>query len=398
MAKNKDIGRPPKHTPKMLRAILLAMLKPYTGLDDVAKRYKVSVQAIFRWQKQSAQDEADDIADSPFLIDYLGTRSYFHRHMAFVRAVAVARIDHRIIEAATSPHREPLFSAQTGIPFWEVDARRAADAKTMDQETFELAYGEGANKSDIYKRDVNNALIPMFREVPAQPALLIKAAASLLSATYGERVAHTHMIGGVVRIGPTMAPAPKQLAQPPTFQILDADFTPVEEEKASEPTNVLMIADEPETVEEYERTFGGKRLVEAILFYAEDKTLLAPLPEIIIVEGSSIHRAYREAGIEVDAVPASQLLAQGYCNDFLLALATPEERKLAEAKLKEPVVHQVPVRASQPPLAPSAVDATLVAAAKDNRVSRDPFMTIDGKPKPGGFGVDGERPRRRTVV
>ena len=314
-------GRPPKHTPKMLRAILDAMLKPYTGLDDVAKRYKVSVQAIFRWQKQSAQDEADDIADSPFLIDYLETRSYFHRHMAFVRAVAVARIDHRIIQAATSPHMEPQFSAQTGNPFWQVDPKIAADALSMNDDMWAITYGLDPvrPRSDVYMRDAEGKLIQVVKEVPPQPALLIKAAASLLSATYGERVAHTHMIGGVVRIGPNMAPEPKRLAPPPTFQVLDADFTPVEEEKRSEPTNVLMVADEPETVEEYEQTFGGKRLVEAILFYAEDKTLLAPLPEIVIVEGSSIHRTYQEAGIEVDAVPASQLFAQGYVNDFLLA-------------------------------------------------------------------------------
>ena len=61
--KNQKGGRPAKHTSKMLRAILDAMLRPYTGLDDVAKRYKVSVQAIFRWQKQSAQDEADGLAE-----------------------------------------------------------------------------------------------------------------------------------------------------------------------------------------------------------------------------------------------------------------------------------------------------------------------------------------------
>ena len=50
-APKKDIGRPGKFTPKMLRDILNAMLKPYTGIDDVAKKYKISVQAIFRWQK-----------------------------------------------------------------------------------------------------------------------------------------------------------------------------------------------------------------------------------------------------------------------------------------------------------------------------------------------------------
>jgi hypothetical protein len=392
----KNHGRPPKHTPKMLRAILNAMLKPYTGLDDVAEKYKVSVQAIFRWQKLSAEDEAEGVEGSPFLIDYLDTRSYFHRHMAFVRAVAVARIDHRIIEAATAPHREPLFNAQSGIPFWEIDPKIAADAKSMSDDQWQLEYGSAdhtRDRSDIYKRDAIGALIQATKEVPPQPALLIKAAASLLSATYGERVAHTHMIGGVVRIGPTSAPAPKQLTPPPTFQILDADFTPVEEEKRSEPNNVLMVADEPETVEEYERTFGGKRLVEAILFYAEDGTLMAPLPEIVIVEGSSIHRAYQEAGIEVETVPASQMLAQGFCNDFLLDMATPQERALAEARRTEPPVYAKP---QAPP--PPASDGEEPATVKDNRVSRDPFMTVDGKPKPGGFKIGPEQPRRRTVL
>ena len=189
--------------------------------------------------------------------------------------------------------------------------------------------------------------------------------------------------------------ATKRLAPPPTFQVLDADFTPIEDEKPLEPTNILAVAEEPETVEEYERTFGGKRLVEAILFYAEDGTLMAPLPEIVIVEGSSIHRTYQEAGIEVDTVPASQLLAEGYVNDFLLAMATPQERQLAEAKRKEPIKNHAP----PPPPAPSAPDSDEPATVKDTRVSRDPYMTIDGKPKPGGFRVDGgQQARRRTVL
>jgi hypothetical protein len=382
----------------MLRDILNSMVRPYTGVDDVAKKYKVSVQALYRWQKDSARDEADGIEDSPFLIEYLGTRSYYHRHVAFCRAVAVARIDARIIEAATAPHMEPQFSAQTGNPHWQVDPKIAADALSMPDDLWSITYGTADHerpRSDVYMRDAEGKLIQIVKQVPPQPALLIKAASALLASTYGERVAHTLTVGGVVRIGPTMAPA-KQLAPPPTFQILDADFTPVDEDKASEPTNVLMIADEPETVEEYERTFGGKRLVEALLFYAEDKTLLAPVPEIVIVEGSSIHRAYQEAGIEVNAVPASRLLAQGYCNDFLLDMATPQERELAEAKLKEPVVHQVPVKKldaveREPEDAPAK-------AVRDNRVSNDPYMDVSGKPKPGGFSTSGApQLRRRTV-
>jgi hypothetical protein len=142
-----------------------------------------------------------------------------------------------------------------------------------------------------------------------------------------------------------MAPAPKQLAPAPTHQTLDADFTPIDED-ASEPVNVLAVAEPPETVEEFEAAFGGKRLVEAILFYTEDKKLLPPLADIVIVEGSSVHKAYVAAGIEVEAVPAAQLLEWGFCNEFLFKLAkTPEESALVadlRAKLKEPIQHRQP--------------------------------------------------------
>ena len=150
-----------------------------------------------------------------------------------------------------------------------MDEKVASDAKSMSDDEWSITYGTAdyeRDRSDVYRRNSDGKLIQATRETPPQPALLIKAAASLLASTYGERIAHTHMIGGVVRIGPTTAPAPKRPTPPPTFQVLDADFTPVDDEKPLEPTNILMVADEPETVEEYERTFGGKRLVEAILF------------------------------------------------------------------------------------------------------------------------------------
>ena len=39
------------------------------------------------------------------------------------------------------------------------------------------------------------------------------------------------------------------------------------------------------------------------------------------------------------------------------------------------------------------------ATVKDTRVSRDPFMNVDGTPKPGGFKITAaKQPRRRTVL
>ena len=99
-------------------------------------------------------------------------------------------------------------------------------------------------------------------------------------------------------------------------------------EDAPPPTNVLAVADRPASVAAYEQQFGGKRLVEATLFYGADGKLLPPLPEIVIVDGSPIDQAYTDAGIEHRVTSAQSLIAKGYCNPFLLKLATPAESDL----------------------------------------------------------------------
>ena len=67
--------------------------------------------------------------------------SWFHRHCQFCRAVAIAQIDARIIEGAICSRLEPLFNPQTGSPFWEVDAKIASDAKSMDDDEWAIVYG-----------------------------------------------------------------------------------------------------------------------------------------------------------------------------------------------------------------------------------------------------------------
>ena len=64
------------------------------------------------------------------------------------------------------------------------------------------------------------------------------------------------------------------------------------------------------------------------MFYDADGKLLPPLPEIVIVEGSPIDQAYSDAGIEHGVTSAQSLIAKGYCNPFLLKLATPAESDL----------------------------------------------------------------------
>ena len=331
-------------SPETLRALCDAMaLAPFSGLARVAKEHKISPAAVFAWQRESVQHEKEGREDSEYIFDWIGIRTYLHRHIAFCRAIAVARIDSKIVEDAVTSRFEPMVNPQTGQPFWIVDPKIASDAKLLDDRDWTMIYGENRQRSDVYTRGPDGALQPMLKEIPPAPAVLIKAASSLLSQTYGDKISHQVQIGGVLRIGPT-APSPTQLKQ--LSAPVDVSFTAIDDQTEDvQPTNTLAVAERPKSVHEYEETFGGRRLVEVVFFYDSDNRLLPPLEGIIIVEGSEAHRKYSEAGIECKTTPAKELLEKGFCNGFLLKLAKPQESALVKdlrAKLAQGVKHPQP--------------------------------------------------------
>jgi hypothetical protein len=343
-------GRPVKYSPELIRDLLDAMVRePHTGPKKVAKKHGISPATFYDWQRQSAEHEKAGIADSPWLIEWLGNASWFHRHCQFCRAVTIAQIDARIIESAVSSRMEPLFNPQTGQPFWIVDAKIAADAKSMNDAEWSLEYGSAdheRDRADIYERDSDGKLIQATKETPPDPRVLLKAAASLLPGTYGEHITHTVSIGGVLRIG-SSSPPPTPALPPP----VDVSFITVDDIEAPPATNVLAVAEKPTSVQDFEETFGGRRLVECVYFFDETGKLLPPLDGIVIVAGSSADRLYNEAGIQHTTTPASDLIREGYCNDFLLRMATPADQTLVDelrAKLKAGVPHPLPTHGPPP--------------------------------------------------
>ena len=309
-----------KLDPLTLTAILDAMvLKPFNGLKSAARDLNVAASTAFRWQAESARHEKEQRTNSEYLIDWMGNKSWYHRHVALARRLSILRLDQRLREDAVMPRREYLFR-QGGEPIWQVDPQLAADA--LDPATWQRKHGDRDIK-DVYKRGANGELLQAYKELPPNPQLLIKAVSALLPEVYGETIKHEVTVGGVLRVGTTASAVPPR-------QIEDADFTTIgaAAEDAPPPTNVLAVAERPASVAAYEQQFGGKRLVEATLFYDADGKLLPPLPEIVVVEGSPIDQAYTDAGIEHRVTSAQSLIAKGYCNPFLLKLATPAESDL----------------------------------------------------------------------
>ena len=301
-----------KHNPDLLVAILNRLVThPHCEIKSTAREFKISPVTIFNWRAGSARDEQVDLKEaSPFWVMWMDQASYWHRHLVLARKLSILRIDERLRDLAVNGTKEFLFR-QGGEPIWQVDPQLAADA--LDPKTWQARHGDRPI-TDVYKRGPDGELLQAYREVTPNPQLLIKAVSSLLPEVYGERVQHDVTVGGVVRLGaPAAAPKP----------IAEADFTMLAEtpEQVKPPANILAVAAAPASVAEYECQFGGKRLVEATLFYDADGKLQPPQPNVLVVEEFELDRAYTAAGIPHRVSTAQFLIRQGYCNPFLFKLA-----------------------------------------------------------------------------
>jgi hypothetical protein len=347
-----------KHSAAKLIAVLNYLVEqPHVNMRDAARQFKCSPVSFYNWSAQSAKDEAADLKEqSQFYFNWMEHTSYWHRHIVLARKLNVLQIDSRLRSAALHNHRELLFNNQTGRPIWQTDPKLAADAQ--DPVLWEMLHAPRPI-TDVFKRDEKGALIQAYTERAPNAAILIKAASSLLPEIYGEKSEVNVNVGGVLHVNG------EQRAAIPAGQ---SDFTMLAEnpQLVKPATNVLAVADKCESVEEFEQTFGGKRLIEGVLFYNDDGSLQPPLSHIVVVFGSELHRAYAEAGLAVKTQDAAKLIAQGYENDFLKKLAPnaprpdiEELRRLASLSPKnpnrnstyKPPADQVPVAARAAPRA-----------------------------------------------
>jgi hypothetical protein len=218
-----------KLDPLRLTAILDAMvLKPFTGLKSAARDHNVAASTAFRWQAESARHEKEDGTSLEYLIQWMGNRSWYHRHVALARRLSILRLDQRLREDAVVTRREYLFR-RGGEPIWQVDPQLA-----LDPLVWEIKHCVRDIK-DVYKRGSNGELLQAYKEIPPNPQLLIKAVSALLPEVYGETIKHEVSVGGVLRVGTTASAAPQK-------QIEDAEFTMIGEASEDAPPPAVGIA------------------------------------------------------------------------------------------------------------------------------------------------------------
>jgi hypothetical protein len=248
-------------------------------------------------------------------LEWLGRIDSYSNHVRAAKKIFLLDLDRSALELAMFGHRTPKYFH--GAPVWIVDKEVAADAKSLDDIDWELKYGR-RSRDDTYARSTDGKLIQATDSSPPNPMLLNKVLSSYLPQIYGDHVSHEHHVSGGVFIEGRSAQA--QLPAPGAH---DNEFgAAISPEQRQRPTNVLAV---PQVLgrEAFDKKYMKPLVRECVLFRDANGKLLPPLageePDIVVI-GTPQHRAFVEAGIEVNAVHPQTLLEQGYRNDFLFEL------------------------------------------------------------------------------
>lgn len=182
-----------------LGAMLCDRLTQNPSITQAAKFGSVSPDSVFLWMRASARDQHDGVPldQSKWAIRWPRQTDedqteppliFFHEAIILSQKLfrAIAESNLRALladaEAGGGQLREVLDG--TGKPVWEVDELKAAHALEMSDDMFELQYGEGARRDDIYKRDADGALIPKKVRDPLPSQTLIHLMRSLFGDTF----------------------------------------------------------------------------------------------------------------------------------------------------------------------------------------------------------------------
>jgi hypothetical protein len=339
-------------------------------LRAAARASGISEASLFLKLRQSDEDP------QAHQVEWLGRVDSFSNHVRAAKKIFLLDLDRSALELAMFGHRTPKYFQ--GAPVWVVDEAAAALAKTAEDWDWDGTY-PGRSRDDIYARTPDGKLIQATDISPPNPMLLNKVLASYLPQIYGERVEHEHHVSGGVFIEGRSAQA--QLSAPGAH---DNEFgAAIPSDRRPRPTNVLAV---PQILdkETFDKKWMKPLVRDCVLFRDASGKLLPPIageePDVVVV-GTPQHRAFVEAGIEVDAVHPQTLLEQGFRNDFLFELC-PTWREPPKPKPVRPTDEEREAVAQQ----------VAAKVAKEGIASTqslyEPVERIGvGKPPVGGFKI-----------
>jgi hypothetical protein len=305
------------------RVVLKPRLKP------AARAVGIDPSTLFLKIKQSIADPENH------KLVWLDTLDTFANHLQTARRLSIVELDRAALQLGIEGHAQPRF--HDGKPVFKTDMQVAADALTLDEMDWIAKYGT-RSRDDHYARDKDGKLIQEQVVSPPNAQLVAKLLSSLIPA-YREQSTVEHHHTGHVWIEGTQTQA---VASPRQDNLLGFDI-PAEQQRR--PTNLLALLRPCVNSEEFDKKFRKKLLREVVLFRDADNKLMPPLPDDVIVAGTPQHRAFQDAGFEINAVRAETLLDEGFENEWLREIApawkpTPKPKPVppTEAECEEVAV------------------------------------------------------------
>jgi hypothetical protein len=328
---------------------VLSILALRPKLRAAAREAGISEASLFLKLRQSDEHPEDH------QIQWLGQVHAFSDHVRAAKKIFLLDLDRGALTLALEGHSTPKYFS--GAPVWVADPQAAADAKTMEDWEWDVAY-PGRNRDDIYARTPDGRLQQAVDTSPPNPMLLNKVLASYLPNLYGDRsVTEHHVSGGVFIEG---RPAQAQLPAPGAH---DNEFgAAIPADRRPRPMNVLAV---PQLLdkETFDKKYMKPLVREVVLFRDSSGKLLPPIageePDVVVI-GTPQHRAFVDEGIEVNAVHPQALLEQGYRNDFLFELcpnwvAPPKPKPVRPTdEEREAVAQQVAAKVANQEIASTA--------------------------------------------
>jgi hypothetical protein len=241
----------------------------------------------------------------------LDTLDTFANHLQTARRLSIVELDRAALQLGIEGHSQPRF--HDGKPVFVTDMQVAADALTLDKIDWIAKYGS-RSRDEHYARDKDGKLIQEQVSSPPNAQLVAKLLSSLIPA-YREQSTVEHHHTGHVWIEGTQTQA---VASPRQDNLLGFDAPA---ERQQRPTNLLALPRPCVDTAEFDKKFRKKLLREVVLFRDADNKLLPPLSDDVIVAGTPQHRAFQDAGFEINTVRAETLLDEGFENEWLRELA-----------------------------------------------------------------------------
>lgn len=171
-------------------------------------------KVLFVWCRNAARDREDGVDDSPYLVrDWPaeGDATWFDKGVKQTRVMHALTLDSDERDSLSNSERY-VFDG-SGKLSWTPDPKVAADALSMDEFDWIAEYG-ARDRSDIWKRDENGALIPL-KVKESQPAQMrIHALRALLADLWNpperREVDNRLSGGGVLVLHGAKSPQPRQ--------------------------------------------------------------------------------------------------------------------------------------------------------------------------------------------